>query len=275
MQTFALRKGACKAALALCATLAAQHPRALEWSDNAASYRYGTQFAEPYNTSDIAKSIVNFTHVSGYQYGSNFLSVDLLMSDSKDSNAQEAYVVYRHTVDLGKVSGKDFKFGMVRGLGLTGGFDWNTKNDPDYASKKRMLALGPTLMMDVPGLFNVSLLALWESNHPVGVPSRYTYDTHLMLNLAWGLPLGSLPLTFDGFVNYIGAKGLNEFGGSTAPEFNFDAQIMYDLSAPMGLAKNSLRVGFEYQYWRNKFGNPSTVPGSLAKTPMLRIEAHF
>ena len=101
------------------------------------------------------------------------------MSDNNDSNARETYVVYRDTLDLGKISGKDFKFGPVRGLGLTGGFDWNTKNDPGYASKKRMLALGPTLMMDMPGLLNVSLLALWESNHPVGhQPVYLRYPPH-------------------------------------------------------------------------------------------------
>jgi nucleoside-specific outer membrane channel protein Tsx len=239
------------------------------------SYRYGTRFREPFNPQDIAKNIVNFTHADGYAYGTNFLSVDYLMSDDVDSNARETYVVYRHTLDLGKVSGKDLKFGPVRGLGLTGGFDWNTKNDPGYASKKRMLALGPTLMMDVPGLLNVSVLALWESNHPVGVASRYTYDTHPMLNVVWGLPVGALPLTFDGFINYIAAKGKNEFGGPTAPEFNVDAQLMYDVGMQMGLPKSRIRVGLEYQYWKNKFGNPSTVPGSLARTPMVRVEAHF
>ena len=90
-----------------------------------------------------------------------------------------------------------------------------------------------------------------------------------------GLPIGSLPLTFDGFMDYIASKGKNEFGGPTAPEFNFDGQVMYDVGMQMGLAKNRIRVGLEYQYWRNKFGNPWTVPGSLAKTPMVRIEVHF
>jgi len=163
----------------------------------------------------------------------------------------------------------------VRGIGLTGGFDWNTKNDNSYASKKRMLVVGPTLMMDVPGFLNISLLALFESNKPQGVSSRYTYDTHAMLNLAWGIPIGSTPLAFEGYLNWIAAKGKNEFGGATAPELNIDMQVMYDLGPALGMRKNSLRAGLEYQYWRNKFGNPSNVPGSLAKTPMVRVEYHF
>ena len=275
MTKIAMGMSACSALLALSAMLCTQQAQATEWSDNSFGYRYGTKFAEPFNPQDITKNIVNFTHISGYKYGTNYLNIDFLMSDGNDGNAQEAYVVYRHTLDIGKISDREFKFGPVRGLGLTGGFDWNTKNDPGYASKKRMLALGPTLMMDVPGLLNISLLALWESNFPIGVTNRYTYDTHPMLNLSWGLPVGLTPLAFEGFLNYIASKGVNEFGDPTAPEFNFDGQVMYDLGTPMGLDKNSLRVGLEYQYWRNKFGNPSTVPGSLAKTPMIRIEVHF
>lgn len=72
-----------------------------------------------------------------------------------------------------------------------------------------------------------------------------------MLNVVWSLLIGLLTFTFDGFVNYIAAKGKNEFGGPTALDFNFDGQIMCGL------------------------GNSSTVPGSLAKTPMIRVESHF
>ncbi|PUA17770.1 outer envelope protein [Glaciimonas sp. PCH181] len=262
--------------LTVAAALASvQQASAAEWSDTSIGYRYGTNFAEPYVGTGIAKSIIDIQHASGYKYGTNFVNVDLLQSDSKDSNAQEAYIVYRNTLDLGKVSGKTLSFGPVRGLGVTAGFDWNTKNDPGYASRKRMLVLGPTLMMDVPGFLNVSLLLMRESNQPVGVTSRYTYDTHPMLSLAWGIPIASTGLAFEGYFDYIAAKGTNEYGGGTAPEVHFDGQIMYDLGTPLGMGKNTLRAGLEYEYWRNKFGTPSTVKGSLAKTPMVRVEYHF
>jgi nucleoside-specific outer membrane channel protein Tsx len=259
----------------LLAAAGLQQAHAVDWSDTSIGYRYGTGFAEPFNAQDISKSIINLTYANGYKWGSNFLNVDLLTSDSKDSNAQEAYVVYRHTLDIGKVSGMDFKFGPVRGLGLTAGFDWNTKNDPGYASKKQMLVLGPTVMFDVPGFLNASLLLLKESNKPVGLSSRYDYKTHPMLNLAWGIGVGSTGLSFEGYMNYIASKGSNEFGGATAPETNIDAALMYDVGTPMGWGKNALRVGVGYQYWRNKFGNPDSVVGSLAKTPMLRVDSHF
>ena len=264
---------------------------AATFSDTSIGYRYGTDFAEPFNNNAISKDIINLNHISGYKYGTNFFNVDMLMSDSKDpagagsnNGAQEVYVVYRNTVELEKLTGSPYKFGPVRGVGLTAGFDYNTKTDAGYNSKKRMLVAGPTFMLDVPGFLNVSLLVLWESNAPYNTFSktstpRYSYDAHAMLGAAWGIPLGGTGLSFEGFANFIAAKGKNEFGGDSAPETNIDMQIMYDLSGAMGVAPKSLKVGLEYQYWKNKFGNDSDAgtgnKGAFAKTPMIRLEYHF
>ncbi|MEY4592434.1 MAG: hypothetical protein RIR18_1329, partial [Pseudomonadota bacterium] len=178
---------------------------AAEWSDTAIGWSHGTQFSEPYNSQKISKNIFSVTYANGYAYGQNFLNADFLFSDHKDpacftcdDGAREAYVVYRHTLDIGKLRGVDMSAGPLKGLGLTLGFDWNTKEDAGYNSKKRMLVAGPTLMIDVPGYLNISLLMLLESNQPTassgaynpGYPSsRYDYDPHAMLSLAWGLPL--------------------------------------------------------------------------------------
>lgn len=278
---------ACLSCFTLLATGAAH---AADWSDTSISYRYGTKFAEPYIDDDISKQVINFSNVSGYKYGKNFFSIDYLISDSKDPSApnaaggaHEAYAVYRHTLDLGKVMGRDLSFGPVRGVGIQGGFDINSKTDAGYNSKKRMLVLGPTLMFDVPGFLDVSLQALRESNAPYNgftqvSTDRYTYKTHAMLAAAWGIPftIGGIPLSFEGYADYIGTKGRNEFGGPTAVEINVDMEIMYDLSPAVGAPKNTFKIGAEYQYWKNKFGNPSdTVPGATARTPEIRLEYHF
>jgi nucleoside-specific outer membrane channel protein Tsx len=274
---------ACAAAIT-CAFAA----QAATFSDTSIGYRYGTDFAEPFNSNNISKDILNLNHVSGYKYGTNFFNVDMLMSDNKDpagagsgNGAQEVYVVYRNTVDLERVTGSAYKFGPVRGMGVTGGFDFNTKTDAGYNSKKRMLVAGPTVMMDVPGFLNISLLMLWESNAPYNTftktsTPRYAYDAHAMLGAAWGIPLGGSGLSFEGFANFIDAKGKSESGADTAPETNIDMQLMYDVSPMIGAAPKSLKVGVEYQYWQNKFGNNSDkIKGATANTPMVRVEYHF
>jgi hypothetical protein len=277
--------------LALACLAAALPPAsAADWSATSIGYRYGTAFREPYDPDDIAKNIVDLNHVSGYKYGTNFFNVDLLMSDANDpaaagstNGAQEAYVVYRNYVDAGKVAGRDFQTGLTRGWGVTAGFDWNTKTDAGYNSKKRMLVLGPTLQVDVPGFLAVSVLELWESNAPyntytqTGVP-RYHYDPHPMFNLAWGVPVGHWPLSFEGYFDFIVSKGLDEFGAQTAPETHFDGQLMWDASTVLGAKPKTWRLGFEYEYWKNKFGNSWHGPagsGAFARTPMVRAEYGF
>lgn len=277
-------KGLGAAALVGGSMLVASVPAlAAEWSDTSINYSYGTKFREPFNPSDVAKNRVGLVHVSGYKYGTNLIVANFLMSDSKDpgsgttAGAQEVYAFYRNTVNLGKVTGKDYKFGWVKGVGVTFGFDVNTKNN-GYGSKKREFVLGPTLMMDVPGMLEVSLEVSKESNAPNGVPARYTYKTFPTLDVAWGIPLGGSGFSFEGFALFLGAKGNDEFGAATKAETHIVPKLMYDLSGAMGTSKGTFKVGLEYEWWKNKFGNDASGPagsGAFAKTPMIRAEYHF
>ena len=134
----------------------------------------------------------------------------------------------------------------------------------------------------MPGFLNLSLLALFESNAPRGV-DRYPYKTHAAFEADWStpLPVPAVPLAFEGYALHIASKGANEFGGPTAPETHLDMKLMADVGAVTGIGKNTFKVGIGYEYWRNKFGNPTTPPGqgagpgATAKTPMVRAEYHF
>jgi nucleoside-specific outer membrane channel protein Tsx len=280
------------AALAGCAAPAL----AVDWSDTALSWRYGTRYREPFNPSDIKKQVFALTHASGYKYGANYFNLDLLESDSSDpaslnqrEGAQEAYVVYRHTLDIGALRGQPLAWGKVKGVGLVLGFDWNTKNDVGYNSRKRMLVAGPTLMWDmrvgdVPGFLSTGVLLIRESNAPSGafppiseVNGRYTYETHPMFSASWGIPVAE-GWGFEGYLNYIAAKGTDETGNGTGAETNLDMQLMYDIGSRFGQPKNRFRIGFEYQFWNNKFGNTAKTTGNRgqrASTPMVRAEYHF
>lgn len=276
------------ACLGLASLNATQTVHAATWSDTFLGYHLGNKFAEPYGTNDITKNIFTLSHVSGYEYGTNFFNVDLLLSDAQDpafgdtsfngsnTGAQEVYIVYRNTLSFSSMTGSEYKFGSVKDVGLTFGFDANAKADAGYNSKKQMFVLGPTLNMDVPGFMSISLLALWESNSNYSTyfasgVERYHYDMHTMISLAWGIPIGDTKLSFDGFANIIASKGKDEFGADTAAETLIDLNLMYKIS-------DSFKAGLEYQYWKNKFGNDAAGPagpGAFAKTPMLRAEYHF
>jgi len=265
--------------------------RAADWSDTALSLRYGTTFAEPYdNKADgsrqpIAKAILAFTNATGYKYGGTFVNIDFLQSNHNDPGdgipghpgAQEVYGVFRNTFDFTKVTGIKSAMGPIRGYGLTAGFDINSKNDA-YASKKRLLVVGPTVMFEVPGFLNFSTLLFDESNAPAAISRRYHYKDHAAFEADWGIGILDLPLSFNGYAQFITAKGKDEFGAQTAPETHIDTDLMLDAGSLAGLSKKTALIGFEYEYWKNKFGNNEkgpAGPGATASTPMVRAEYHF
>lgn len=277
------------AAVALFYTTALAH--AANWSDTSVGWRSGDRFREPNNPADIHKDILSFAYTGGYDYGSQFFNLDMLMSNPSDpasitgqTGAVEAYVVYRLTLDFGKIGASDWSMGPIKSVGLTLGADWNTKNDIYYNSRKRMLVLGPTLMWDVPGHLETSLLALYESNAPrsvyppiSSVHERYVYNLHPAIAITWGVPIGAL-VSFNGFLQVIAPKGHNELGQATGMETHFDAQLMLDIGALAGGNDNIFLIGPEYEYWNNKFGNTAATTGGngyRASTPMLRLEYHF
>lgn len=276
------------AAAACAACLAAPAAEAATWNDAYVHAAYGTQFAEPGYNQDIAKRIVGFSYAGGDDWGTNFFNLDVLMSDATDveacaaganspscdaAGAQELYAVYRRTWSYDQISGHKISFGPVNDVKLGFGVDYSAKNTT-FAPRVRKVRIGPMLGLDVPGYAEVGLELYKESNHngysPYPMGGDVSFDTTYVLAADWGIDLAPR-VKWSGYFDHIGAKGYG-----TVPETLLDTQIMYDVGQALYGAKNKLWVGLEYQYWRNKFGNPtSSVPGAKASTPMIRVEYHF
>ncbi|BDT57105.1 hypothetical protein MasN3_05990 [Massilia varians] len=98
-----------------------------------------------------------------------------------------------------------------------------------------MLVACPTLMWDVPGFLNTSILWLRESNAPGGLfrrsptCARYIYDTHPMFGTSWGIPVNE-HWSFEGFLNFIAAKGVDETVPRPAPRLRQNADGAGELS---------------------------------------------
>lgn len=275
--------------IAICIFCGIVQSHAAEWSDTALIWSYGQEFSEPFKNSadgraiDIDKQIFSIVHNSTYKYGVNFVHLNLHHSNNEPNSnaagkgAQEAYAIYRHTLDFGKIFQKElYTAGVTKGYGLTFGFDWNTKND-DYGSNRQMWVVGPTVMFDVVGYLNFNVLALFESNQPNMIDHKYTYDPYIALQAVWGIPIASTGLNFDGIATWMSSKGQNEFGDKTKPEIFVDVALMYDLSKVLHISQK-FKVGAAYQYWENKYGNDTNGAagkGATASVPMIRAAYHF
>ncbi len=259
------------------------------FSDTFIGYRYGSKYREPNNPFEIAKNIVQFTHASTYAYGANFFNVDYFKSDSKDpangadsGGAAEVYINYRNQLQYGKVTGTPLAFGVIRDVALTAGVDLNTK-DNVVAPRKQVIVVGPTLKFDVPGFLDVGLWYYRERNHcgappclEPGAHSQITFDPTYMLNASWGIPfeVGSAPLKFQGFANFVGQKGKDYTNHDTAKETLIRTSLMVDVGQVFASHKNVVYVGVGYEYWHNKYGNQPGV-GTQVNAPQFQVEWHF
>lgn len=270
-------------AIALAVAVAPQ-VSAANWSDTFVGYRYGTQFTEPKNPEKVKKNIFSLTHVSGYDYGQNFVNVDLLQSNNMDpasgdkrgegKGATEAYVTYRHQLHLGKVFDTDMSFGPVSDFGLTAGVDLNTKNTA-FGPRKQLFVVGPTVKFALPkGFVDFSILYGHERNRdgfkPAG-ETDITFNDYAIYNLTWGVPfeLGVMPMKFQGFANYNTPKGKG-----TTNEQLVRTSLMVDVGKLAFDADNKLWAGVGYEYWRNKFGNQKG-DGTQTNAATFNLEYHF
>lgn len=82
----------------------------------------------------------------------------------------------------------------------------------------------------------------------------------------WSLPftVGSLKMTFDGFLDYAGHEG------NTVANLLTQPQLLVDIGNMWG-APNTLYAGIEYQYWKNKYG----VDGVNESLPQAMVKWNF
>ncbi len=254
------------------------------FQDNVFEYRYGTRFREPTNPQDITKSIINYTHVDGYKWGSNFLSIDYLISDSTDpannggEGAREVYVVYRHGLSYNKVTGSKGGWGPIADFGLTLGADVNTKND-FFSPGKRLIVAGPYIAWAVPkGFLNTSFNWCKEWNHNGIIGVEVEFESHFCFEAAWSfpIPLGFTTAKFNGFFNVVTPKGKDGFGVETKTEVLTRPELVFDIGEIILHRKNFIEAGIAYEYWFNKFGNNhDLMTGAIANTPMFVGRVHF
>jgi hypothetical protein len=277
---------------------------AANWSDTSIGFRTGNNFQEPAIDKAISKNILSLTHVSGYSLGSNFFNVDMLKSDKNDpmnssspgtsGGAQEVYVAYRHNLSFSSLTKSKVEFGPVRDVELTFGFDYNSKNTTFAPSVWKVLA-GPTLSFKVPGFLTVGLLYYKEKNHNAfggfeankGGGLDVSFDPTYQVALAFGLDvkLGEVNTKVKGFGTLTGSKGKDGSAVETKPETLFDIYWMFDASPIFGAKKGTWQVGPGFEYWNNKFGDPTyatwgaTPAGSVVNpktsTAMFSVEYHF
>ncbi len=258
-------------------TVASTTAQSADFAVNSIGYRYAPSQSEPGVTDKVSKNIFTFTHFSVDSLGTNFFTIDLLKSSSKDpanggaQGAQEWYGFYQRNFSLSSMTGNKNGYGFAKDVSLTARFDAGSKNTT-FAPSPLKLWLGVEAALPVSaGFWNVGVSAYKETNNNGIVGKSVSFKVAPALTSAWAIPVGGIG-TFGGFLGIVGPKGKDGFGVETKTETLLQAKFMFDVMGP----KSGLTAGVGVEYWNNKFGcdnSTNFVKNSCrATTPLLLVE---
>ncbi len=282
------------AALAVTAT----HAWAQGFSDTWMGLRDGLTESNPggnpgdeKGSRNVNKVIVNLGHFDVWNYGSNFFSADILMSNPNEAaynssgGSTELYAVYRGQLSPDKIFGLNTKFGPVTAINLEFGGDLETENT-QFAPNKKLLIVGPNIHFDLgAGFLNLGIHFSKEWNHngfcadACTVPGgAVSFSPAANFEFVWLYSLKALtglPLDFRGFMDITTPKGLTGFGTPTYTEVLTRPELALDVGTLLFHKPHVPNVFVAVELWQHKFGNSSSLAGSQEVAPEIGIEVHF
>ncbi|WP_420589407.1 hypothetical protein [Bacterioplanoides sp.] len=206
------------------------------WADNSFSALYGNQYTmTPDNTStDNELTTLTLEHVSGHSWGGVFFFVDRHVGEDE----------FRET--YGEVSPKftltSFEDSIVKNINAAFTYEFGTsaKGGANAFSQDNYLyGIGADLA--IPGMDFASVTYYYAQRNN----TFSSNDDDHQITLTYGWHAGNFNI--DGFLDY--STGTSKHDS----EMNFTPQLTYNLGPALGV-KNKVKVGVEYSYWNNKFG---------------------
>ncbi|WMS86768.1 DUF5020 family protein [Pleionea litopenaei] len=201
------------------------------WSDNSLTYLSGKH----YRVGDPKKTVLTFEHASGHSWGDVFYFVDRLKSNN---GSNETYMEFSPRLSLSKVSGNEFKYGIVKDILIASTIEMGQNETTSFDH----YLLGIGFDLDMPGF----RFFQWNFYHR----NNDHRDNNWQLTQAWSLPfsLGEELFRYDGFIDWSSAT--SDVGSSV----NFTSQLKWDLGQTLWQQPHQMYLGFEYVLWRNKYG---------------------
>lgn len=221
----------------------------LDWSVNEVHFQYGVldtpNFAGGGNSTHF---IYTLQHASGWKYGDNFFFVDLLNARSPSFQNKDAYGEAYTSLSFSKISGKQLSAGFMADFGLLFGINLGAD------AKVRKYLSGFRLALNLPGFSfaNIDVTAYIDDNKGVASGGAPKEENAFVVDFNFARPftIGESQWSLQGHLEYIAARE-NEFGDRQPSWILFQPQLRWR-------ASDRLSLGIEYQFWRNKLGDPLT-----------------
>jgi len=203
-----------------------------------------------YELGSEERTIGTFEHAHGHRLGDFYMFVDYTWPDEGEENY---YVELSPRLSLGKITGKDFSYGIIKDALIS-----TTIEKPE--SQKARYLYGGAVDLNVPG-FKFFKTNLYVRDEP-GLDKTY------QLTLVWNRPfeIQGHKFVIEGFADLAGDAGQGK-----KPYQLIVPRFLMDVGHASGFAENTLWAGIEWQYWHNKFG----VDGVTESVPQLQMKYVF
>ncbi|MDO6461428.1 outer membrane protein OmpK [Granulosicoccaceae sp. 1_MG-2023] len=236
MKDLSSTKKTTAAALALSAAVIAPGSQAAVWNSSNVQLLSGNN----YELGEEKRTILTYENALGWAYGDSFIFIDVTEPTSEGT---AYYSEWSPRFSIGKITGKDMSFGIVKDLMLS------TTLEMGSGTSATLVGIG--LPLELPG-FAFANVNLYARDSQRDFASEQT-DIGGQLTLTWKRPfaLGATSWSFEGFLDY----AFGEDNGSNPKEDNIIAapRLLLDVGA-LWDKPGVLEAGVEYQLWRNKFG---------------------
>ncbi|MFD2166592.1 outer membrane protein OmpK [Thalassotalea euphylliae] len=211
------------------------------WSKNSLSYLKNTSDFEVLTNDSI--NVFTLEHTSGHNWGDVFMFMDRIdaKADKQNPEHKETYGEVSARLSLDYALGIKLPIPALSDTFVASMWEHSTVSESDFSQGFDNYLLGFGTSWQVPG-FNFFNANVYASNNEL-------VDNDVQLTVAWGYPIefGNHKFMFDGYFDWASAAD------DHAADFHFNPQFRVDVGNYFG-NPNTIDVGIEYSYWRNKFG---------------------
>ncbi|QKZ03695.1 outer membrane protein OmpK [Pseudomonas eucalypticola] len=218
----------------------------LQWQSNSLTYLYGQNFKVNPDT----QQTVTFEHADSWKYGDNFLFVDnIFYNGKKDSGVgrNTLYGEFSPRLSASKIFGQQVGYGPVKDVLLAMTYEFGEGDVESYL-------IGPGFDLNIPG-FDYFQLNFYDRI----VDGDRAGNNVWQITPVWSytIPVGNSDILIDGYMDWVIGSDSNK-NGDYHKNLHFNPQVKYDLGKALSWAPQKLYVGFEYDYWKDKYGIQST-----------------
>lgn len=236
----------------------------LQWQTNSITYLYGKNF----KVNPQVQQTFTFEHADGWKYGDNFIFFDRIFYNGKNDAGNGPNTYYGEItprLSFGKILKRKLEFGPVKDVLLAMTYEFGEGDTEAYL-------IGPGFDLAVPG-FDWFQINFYHRTTDGGRPG----DDVWQITPVWSytIPVGSSDVLIDGYMDWVVDNDVNSRGTYQA-NLHFNPQVKYDLGKALKLGEKQLYVGFEYDYWKNKYGiRDSAAFATDQNTASLLLKVHF